>query len=96
MPPKASGRGRGGTRARASGRGGGNAGRPTAGAREATEQAAATEAPAQPVVLKHDDDEEDSKPPTPAENTPAPAVQPQPASLDASYVPIVLYPKSTC
>jgi hypothetical protein len=89
MPPKASGRGRGGTRARASGRGGGNAGRPTAGAREATEQAAATEAPAQPVVLKHDDDEEDSKPPTPA-------VQPQPASLDASYVPIVLYPKSTC
>ncbi|KAF2825870.1 hypothetical protein CC86DRAFT_351935 [Ophiobolus disseminans] len=95
MPPKPSGsvRGRGGTRPRATPRGGGNAGRSASGEGEAaanatppsTEQAAATQAPAAPVALKQDD-ENDAKPPTPSENTPAPAEAQQPASVNPPAV----------
>jgi len=89
MPPKGSTKGRGGTtRARSTGRGAGNAGR----AAESPHEAAAPETQ---VVLKQDDDE-DSKPATPAENTPAPAEQQFSASVDAPYVNMFIHNSSTC
>ena len=52
--------------------------------------ATASDASAQPVVLKHDDDE-DSKPPTTSESTPAPTAAQEGPVGDASYVFLVSY-----
>ncbi|KAH5307803.1 hypothetical protein HBI31_222750 [Parastagonospora nodorum] len=86
MPPKSTKTSRG--------RGGGRAGATTGrssnseAAPDATPQSAETAAASElPAALKQDNDDEDSKPPTPAENTPAPTEQTPPANQDGTDTP---------
>jgi DNA-directed RNA polymerase III subunit RPC4 len=86
MPPKAARApraARGGRAGATSGRASNSEMAPTT-TPQSSEPVAASEAPAQPVVKQ--DDEEDSKPPTPAENTPAPTDQ-TPGPADGTDTP---------